>query len=90
MPRLLLTLADARTAGLAKGPLSYSAKAMTADGEISVAPVLIPYFEFGTLTLFNVQAAVADASLPESILGMDFLKRFQSYDMQPGKLVLRW
>lgn len=91
VPKLLLTLADARTAGLAKDSLTYSGRAMTADGEIPVAPIMIPYLEFGTLTLFNVQAVVADStSLSESILGMDFLKRFQSYDMQPGKLVLRW
>jgi clan AA aspartic protease (TIGR02281 family) len=88
--RLLLTPSDARAAGLTQTALNYSGRAMTANGEVAIAPVTIQYLQLGTLTLFNVQAAVAETSLPESILGMDFLKRFDSYEMKPEKLVLHW
>jgi len=88
--KLLLTPYDARAAGLTQSELNYSGRALTANGEVRIAPVTIRALHFGTLTLFDVQAAVAETSLPESILGMDFLKRFDSFEMQPGKLVLRW
>ncbi|HUN47584.1 MAG TPA: TIGR02281 family clan AA aspartic protease [Stellaceae bacterium] len=88
--QLLLTLNDARAAGLTKSALDYSQRVKTSAGEAPAAPVLIPYMQFGTLTLFNVKAVVVDASLPESILGTEFLGRFQSFEMLPGKMVLRW
>jgi len=88
--KLLMSPSAARMAGLAEGPLTYSGRAMTAAGEVRTAPVTIQYLHFNTLTLFNVPAYVADTSLPESILGMEFLKRFQSYQLLDDKLVLRW
>jgi clan AA aspartic protease (TIGR02281 family) len=88
--KLLLSPSAARAAGLAEGPLTYSGRATTAAGEVRTAPVTIQYLHFNTLTLFNVPAAVADTSLPESILGMEFLKRFQGYQLLDDKLVLRW
>jgi clan AA aspartic protease (TIGR02281 family) len=88
--KVLLTPSDARAAGLTDGSLTYSGRAMTSAGEVRTAPVTIQYLHFGSLTLFNVPAAVADTSLPDSILGTDFLKRFQSFEQRPGELVLRW
>lgn len=88
--KLLLTPSAAQVAGLTDGPLTYSGRATTADGEIRTAPVTIRYLHFGTLTLFNVHADVAESPLPESVLGMDFLTRFQSFEMRQGNLVLRW
>jgi clan AA aspartic protease (TIGR02281 family) len=87
---ILLTPSDARAAGLSEGSLTYSGRAKTSAGEVRTAPVTIQYLHFGTLTLFNVPAAVADTSLPDSILGKDFLKRFQSFEQRSGELVLRW
>jgi aspartyl protease family protein len=88
--KLLLTPSAASAAGLTDGPLTYSGRAMTPDGEVRTAPVMIKYLHFGTLTLFNVQADVAESPLPESILGVDFLKRFESFEMRQGNLVLHW
>jgi len=86
----LLTVDDARAAGLTKNSLTYSARAMTPDGEVPAAPVLIPFLQMDTLTLFNVQAMVVEGSLPVSIVGTDFLDRFQRVETHPGQLVLHW
>jgi len=87
---VLLSADDARIVGLSKHEWDYSGHAMTSVGQVRTARVTIPDLQFGTLTLFNVEAAVTDSALTEPILGMSFLKRFQSFDLRQGDLVLRW
>lgn len=89
-PTLMLSLDDARTAGIDTGKLSFSDRARTAEGEMPVAAVTIPMLTLKQLTLFNVSGVVANGSLPNSVLGLAFLKRFDSYDLGETELVLRW
>jgi len=87
---VVLSPNDAHDVGLTTGALTYSTRLATPDGELRAAPVTIKMLTVNEVTLFNVDAAIAEHPLAHSILGASFLKRFQSYDMQNGKLVLRW
>jgi clan AA aspartic protease (TIGR02281 family) len=87
---VMLSLEDARAAGIDTAKLSFSARAATPQGEMSVASVTIPMLSLKQLTLFNVGGVVAQGHMPSSILGSTFLKRFDSYDVGETELVLRW
>ena len=89
-PTMILSRDDARAANLDISKLSFASKAMTPRGEMSAASVIIPMVTLKQITLFNVKALVVDGTLPTSIMGLDFLKRFDSYDMRQDELVLRW
>ncbi len=89
-PTVTLSRDDARAGGIDIGKLKFSEKVITPNGEMRVAPVIVPMLTVKQLTLFNVNAVVTEGSLPTSILGLGFLKRFDSYDMREGELVLRW
>ena len=89
-PTVMLSRNDARTAGIDIGKLNFLARAATPGGEMRVASVIIPMLTLNQLTLFNVNAVVTEGALPTSILGLDFLKRFDSYTMRDDELVLRW
>ena len=87
---VVLSPDDAQAAGLGGAALDYSGRVVTIAGETRIAPVTIPFMTIDRLTLFNVQAFVAERPVSESILGLSFLKRFDSYDMRGDELVLRW
>lgn len=89
-PTVMLSRDDARTGGIDISKLNFSTKTMTPAGEMRVASVIIPMVTVKQLTLFNVNAVVTEGSLPTSILGLGFLKRFDSYDMREDQLTLRW
>ncbi|HXP77034.1 MAG TPA: TIGR02281 family clan AA aspartic protease [Stellaceae bacterium] len=90
VPAVMLSPDDARAAGIDIDKLNFSARAVTPSGEMRVASVIIPMMTLNQLTLFNVTGVVTDGPLPASVLGAGFLKRFDSYDMREGELVLRW
>jgi len=87
---VVLSPEDARAAGLAAGNLDYSGRLTIADGDIRIAPVNIQQLIMGSLTLFDVPAAVSQDPIPSSVLGATFLKRFPSYELETERLVLHW
>jgi len=87
---VVLSPEDARAAGLSGGNLDYSGRMKTSSGEVRIAPVSIQQLIMGSLTLFDVQAAVAEDPIPNSILGASFLKRFPGYELEAERLVLHW
>jgi clan AA aspartic protease (TIGR02281 family) len=89
-PTVMLSRDDARVAGIDTSKLSFSARATTPEGEMRVASVTIPMLTLQQLTLFNVSAVVTEGYLPTPVLGLSFLKRFDSYDVGEAELVLRW
>ncbi len=89
-PTVMLSLDDARAAGIDTGKLSFSTSVVTPDGEMRAASAIIPRVTLKQLTLFNVKGMVTEGSLSTSVLGLDFLRRFDSYTMRDGELVLRW
>jgi clan AA aspartic protease (TIGR02281 family) len=87
---VMLSPDDARAGGIDIGKLNFSERAVTPSGQMRVASVIVPMLTLKQLTLFNVNAVVTEGRLPTSVLGLGFLKRFDSYDMHGEELILRW
>lgn len=84
-----LTYEDARRAGLSPQSLDFSARVSTANGIARVAPVVLSRVRVGSITLRNVQAAVAEkGALHINLLGMSFLGRLDSFNLRGDELVL--
>jgi clan AA aspartic protease (TIGR02281 family) len=87
---IVLTLDDARRIGLQPSALEYTQRYATANGEVRGAPVVLRELRIGQLRLFDVDASVNEAPLGISLLGMDFLEQLSSYEVERGRLILRW
>ena len=62
----------------------------TANGVAKAAPASIAEIAIGTIIVRNVDAMVIrGAELPQSLLGMSFLKRLKGYSVENGDLTLR-
>ena len=86
--QIVLTKADAETAGLATEELSFVGRAYTANGEVRTAPVRLDRVEVGPLVDEDVRAVVNEGELDQSLLGMEYLQRFTSVEITNGTLVL--
>ena len=86
--QIVLTKADAETAGLATEELSFVGRAFTANGEVGTAPVRLERVEVGPLVDEDVRAVVNEGELDQSLLGMEYLQRFTSVEITNGTLVL--
>ena len=61
----------------------------TANGTSYVAPVTLDRIRVEDITIRNVPAAVAaEGALGTNLLGMSFLGRLKSFQIQRGELVL--
>jgi aspartyl protease family protein len=81
---------DARAAGIAAGDLRFSQQSATANGVVRMAPVRLRELRLDQLVMEDVDAAVIDAPLNVSLLGLSFLKRLDGYAMRDGALVVSW
>lgn len=81
---------DARRAGIRVGELSYSVPVDTANGRAYAARVRIERVSIGAVTLESVDALITrQGALQQSLLGMSFLSRLQSYEFSGNQLVMR-
>lgn len=88
--RVVLTPADAESAGIRPGDLHYSIPMQTANGVTFGAPVRLRNVSVGPVNLDNVDALVAKpGTLRESLLGMSFLSRLRSYEFSGDFLTFR-
>lgn len=73
---IALGISDARRLGI---NLENATQGLTqtANGVIVVRHVRLDSVKVGGITLYNVEAAVTDGHMPESLLGMSFLNRTQ-------------
>lgn len=84
-----LTYEDARRVGLSPHSLDFTARVSTANGIAHVAPVMLDRVRVGDITIRNVPAAVAEeGALATNLLGMSFLRRLESFQIQGNELVL--
>ena len=87
---VVLTAADARRAGVDAGRLTFDAPVTTANGPAMAAEVRLDQIAVGPIVMRNVASLVArPGALDESLLGMSFLERLQSYSVERGRLVLK-
>ena len=84
-----LTYEDAERLGLAPRSLDFSARVQTANGIARVAPVTLDRVRVDDITVRDVSAIVAErGALSTNLLGMSFLGRLKSFQMQGNVLVL--
>ena len=87
---IVLTLDDARRIGLEPRTLAFTQRFSTANGEVRGAPVVLREIRIGQFRLLDVSASVNEAPLPLSLLGMSFLEQLNGYEVDRGRLILRW
>ena len=75
---VVLSRRDAANVGLDPDNLAYLGTANTANGQVPTATVRLGLVKFGNLTDTNVRASVTKGGLDSSLLGMSYLNRFAS------------
>lgn len=86
---LVLSAEDARRAGIDVKNLSFTVPVQTASGTVYAAPAQLERVFVGPLGAANVAALIAKPGrLDFSVLGMSFLKRLRSYEIQGNHLTL--
>ncbi len=84
-----LTYEDAVRLGLSPHTLDFSARVETANGVARVAPIKLDRVRVGDIMVRDVPALVAEKSaLATNLLGMSFLGRLNSFQIQGSELVL--
>ncbi len=79
---VMLTSSDAHSAGIRVGSEDYTTVVATAGGVTKAASVRLKSIKIGPLVVNNVEALVAQpGSLSESLLGMNFIERLESFEM---------
>jgi len=87
---LTLSNEDAARIGLAVDRLAYSVRIQTANGLSEAAPVSLDRVTIGPITVSPVRALVArPGRLNESLLGIGFLSRLESYEVRGDQMILR-
>jgi aspartyl protease family protein len=87
---VVLTQDDAETLGFQPRSLDFSQRYHTANGIVRAAPVTLRELRIGQFSLYELAAAVNEAPLGISLLGMSFLERLAGYEVDDGRLILRW
>ncbi|SES96962.1 retropepsin-like aspartic protease family protein [Oceanicella actignis] len=85
---LVLTMRDARRAGLDVDALTWSGRARTANGVVRTAPVRIETLRIGPHVLRDVPAHVNEGALFSSLMGMSVLSRFSKVSIEGDTLTL--
>ena len=85
----VLTPSDARAAGIDPSALVFDKAMRTASGTVPAATTVLRDVRVGRISIGDVRAAVI-ANAPQSVLGMSFLSRLKSFEMQQDRLTLSW
>jgi aspartyl protease family protein len=86
---IVLSPTDAARAGFRRADLTFNRQYHTANGIGRGAAVVIASLQVGAIRFRNVPAAVNDAPMSESLLGMGFLDRLSGYEVRGDSLILR-
>lgn len=86
----VLNRSDAERLNLMGGHLRYSVPFQSANGTTYAAPVTLRDVRLGQFQLYDLDAFVNQGDLGISLLGMSFLRQFESYEFLRDRLVLRW
>ena len=87
---VILNTEDAERLGLNVGNLRYDTRFQSANGAVYAAPVVLRDVRIGQFQLYDLDAFVNRGPLNISLLGMSFLRQFESYEVSQGRLILRW
>ena len=86
---VVLTLNDARRIGLDPDNLVFSGRATTANGTVKTAFARVRDVRLGDIQDHNLSVSVNGGQMAGSLLGMSYLKRFESIEIRGDRLLLR-
>ena len=86
----VLSPADAANIGIDVGALEFSRVYSTANGLGRGAPYMLDSLSVGPISVPNMPISVNQAEMGSSLLGMTFLRRFRSFEIQGRRLILRY
>lgn len=86
---VVLTRADAQAAGIGTQPGEFTARAMSANGEVKLKPVRLDRLAIGPVAATNIDAMVAENDLGVSLLGQSFLARVAKVEIAGEEMRLR-
>lgn len=85
-----LSFEDAASVGIHPSPSDFTMSLNTANGVAHAAPVRLHSVRLGPIELRDVEAIVATrGALGQSLLGMSFLRKLESFQIAGGNLILR-
>lgn len=85
---IVMTMQDARKAGIDPEQLIFAGQAMTANGPVETARVTLRDFAVGPYQDSNVRAWVNSGEMETSLLGMSYLQRYSKIELTPRALLL--
>ena len=86
----LLSPRDADKLGFDKSTLEFSQRISTANGIARAAIVKLDEVSIGQFKTNNVIALISRNPIRLSLLGMNFLRQLDSYEVRGDQLILRW
>lgn len=87
---IVLSPADARRLGIDTRALNFSLRYETANGIGRAAPTTLASLVIGGKSLFDQRAAINQADMRESLLGMAFFRNLASFEVRGPTLYIRW
>jgi aspartyl protease family protein len=86
---VVLSPADAKRLGFDVAALNYGRTYETANGAGHGASATIDKLSIGPIQLRNVPVTINSTEMSDSLLGMAFLRRLDSFEFKRGQLILR-
>lgn len=86
----VLSPADAQALGIDVGALDFSKVYSTANGMGRGAPYTLDELSVGPVAISPMPVSINGAEMGSSLLGMTFLRRFRSFEIQGRRLILRY
>ena len=87
---VVLSREDARRVGINPQPSDFAARTSTANGIVTVAPIVLKEVVVGEISVSDVPAIVhPDVQYRGSLLGMSFLSRLSQFEVSGGRLILK-
>ena len=85
---VVLSMRDARAAGIDSAQLNFAGRAQTANGLVPIARVTLGDVTLGDIRDVNVGASVGAGDLDVSLLGMSYLDRYGSIRIEGDSMIL--
>ncbi|QPH53901.1 retropepsin-like aspartic protease family protein [Pontivivens ytuae] len=85
---IVISQRDAQRIGFDTAALDYSSSARTANGTVRLASIRLDEMTLGELTDRDVRAVVNSGDIETSLLGLDYLDRFERVSIENGVMVL--
>lgn len=86
--QVVLSQRDAERIGIDLASLNYFGSAMTANGVVQTAPVILDDVRLGSIADRNIQAVVNGGDMDASLLGMTYLGLYDRIEISNGQMVL--